>query len=166
MTELKHCFAPVVDSRTRVLVLGSLPGDASLAAGEYYAHPRNAFWPLVSALTGQPLAGLPYDARLQSLLACGIGLWDVVGQARRKGSLDTALRGAQPNDLAALATSLPALQVLACNGALAYKTVMRDFLPGVLVMALPSTSPAYTLAFAGKLLAWQALLPFVGRSEP
>ncbi|MXR36905.1 DNA-deoxyinosine glycosylase [Craterilacuibacter sinensis] len=162
MSEFKHCFAPVVNAQTRILVLGSLPGDASLAVSQYYAHPRNAFWPIVAALTGKPLDTLPYGERLQGLLACGIGLWDVVGKAQRRGSLDAAVRDVQRNDLASLLVSLPALEVLAFNGALAYKTALRE--PGVYVpaLALPSTSPAYTVAFADKLAAWRVLQPYLG----
>lgn len=140
MSEFKHCFAPVVNAQTRILVLGSLPGDASLAVSQYYAHPRNAFWPIVAALTGKPLDTLPYGERLQGLLACGIGLWDVVGKAQRRGSLDAAVRDVQRNDLANLLASLPALEVLAFNGALAYKTALRE--PGCMCRLWPCHPPA------------------------
>ena len=86
----KRGFAPVVDERTRVLILGSLPGDASLRAGQYYGHPQNAFWRLVGGVIGRDLAALPYDERLAALRAAGVGLWDVVASAERPGSLTRA----------------------------------------------------------------------------
>lgn len=115
-----RCFAPVVNADTRVLILGSLPGVASLAAQQYYAHPRNQFWPLLATVLGQPgLPALDYPQRLAHLQAHGVGLWDVVAQAQRRGSLDTAIRAAQRNDLARLVASLPALRLVAFNGATA-----------------------------------------------
>src|SRR3546814_883544 len=84
-----HAFPPVADARTRVLILGSLPGRASLAAGEYYANPGNGFWRLLGAAVGTELAALPYAARLEALLAHGVGLWDVIAHAERAGSLDS-----------------------------------------------------------------------------
>src|SRR5689334_13494704 len=91
-------LAPVLDAGTRILVLGSFPGAASLAAAQYYAHPRNQFWPLVSHLAGEDLAALPYAARLPRLLAHGFGLWDVLGACEREGSLDSAIRKPAAND--------------------------------------------------------------------
>ncbi len=104
---LKRCFPPVVDDRTRLLLLGSLPGEESLARGQYYANPRNQFWRLIGAVIERDLVGLDYEARLESLLAAGVGLWDTVAEANRTGSLDTAIRGHQANDLQSLADSLP-----------------------------------------------------------
>ena len=104
---LARCFAPVVNANTQVLILGSLPGAASLAAQQYYAHPRNRFWPLLAAVLKQPdLPALAYPARLQALLAAGVGLWDVVAQAQRRGSLDANIRDAQANPLPALIAQL------------------------------------------------------------
>ena len=100
---LKRAFDPVVDANTRLLILGSLPGDASLKAGQYYGHPRNAFWPLVGEVIGHPdLKAQPYEARLDLLRAHGIGLWDVIAQATRVGSLDTAIRMPTHADLKTL----------------------------------------------------------------
>src|SRR5690606_9026467 len=99
----KRAFDPVVDAETRLLVLGSLPGDASLRAGQYYGHPRNAFWRLMGGVTGRDLAALPYEARLVALQAAGVGLWDVVASADRPGSLDAAIRQPEAADLKGLA---------------------------------------------------------------
>jgi hypoxanthine-DNA glycosylase len=159
----KSSFPAVVDPKTRVLILGSLPGEASLARGQYYAHPQNQFWRLVEAVTGVELAARPYAARLATLLDRGVGLWDVIRQARRAGSLDAAIRDHQPNALPALLATLPDLRAVAFNGATA-STIGRKVLgeaPGVVLITLPSSSPAHTLAFDRKRAAWLALRPFL-----
>ena len=91
MTSLLHGLPPVIGPRTRLVVLGSFPGVASLQAGQYYAYQRNHFWPIVSALWGVDLAALPYAERLEQMLARGLGLWDVYASCRREGSLDSAI---------------------------------------------------------------------------
>src|SRR5690606_13649064 len=106
----KSSFPPVVAPDTRVLVLGSLPGERSLAARQYYAHPRNRFWHLIGEVIGLDLEPLDYEQRLAALLQARVGLWDTVASARRAGSLDTAIREAEPNPLADLAASLPELR--------------------------------------------------------
>lgn len=147
-------FAAIVDAATRVLVLGSLPGAASLSAGRYYAHPQNQFWRLVGGAIQVDLAALGYDDRLAALLARGIGVWDVVATARRTGSLDAALRDVEGHDLAALVATLPRLRLVAFNGATAARIGARALPPGVPRVTLPSSSPAYTLGFAAKAAAW------------
>ena len=98
--QIKHGLPPVAPEDARLFILGSLPGDASLAARRYYAHPQNHFWRLLGGVIDEDLAGLDYDARLERLAARRIGLWDVIGSARRSGSLDQAIRGAGHNPLA------------------------------------------------------------------
>jgi len=93
---------PVLAPHTRLVVLGSFPGVASLRAQQYYAHPRNQFWPLLSALWDIDLVGLPYAQRLAESSARGLGLWDVYASCRRAGSLDSAIRDAVFNDLSSL----------------------------------------------------------------
>ena len=94
--ELLHGLPPVIARHTRLVLLGSFPGAASLAAGQYYAHPRNQFWPLLAALLDEDLPALGYARRLQRLCARGLGLWDVIGRCRRRGSLDAAIvRGSE-----------------------------------------------------------------------
>ena len=80
---LKRAFDPVVDARTRLLILGSLPGDASLKAGQYYGHPQNGFWRLIGGVIGVDLVALPYPERLEALKGAGVGLWDVIAEAER-----------------------------------------------------------------------------------
>ena len=107
---LKRAFDPVVDSHTRLLILGSLPGDASLKAGQYYGHPQNGFWRLVGGVISVDLVAQPYPDRLEALKAAGVGLWDVIASARRPGSLDTAIRDVEAADLNRLINTLPALR--------------------------------------------------------
>lgn len=147
------------DARARLLVLGSFPGAASLQAAQYYAHPRNAFWPLMAALLEEAaLPAWPYAQRLEALRHHRVALWDAVAACRREGSLDTAIEEAEPSDLPHLVARLPELRAIACNGSLAYKQTLlalRD--PAVPVLRLPSTSPAHAgRSQADKIVAWRA----------
>lgn len=160
----KSSFPPVVAPDTRVLVLGSLPGDRSLAAGRYYAHPRNRFWHLIGRAIGLELEPLDYEARLAALLRARVGLWDTVGSARRIGSLDTAIREAEPNPLADLAASLPDLRAVGFNGK-ASALVGMPLLAGrgLALIPLPSSSPANaSVPLAEKEKLWAALGEFLG----
>lgn len=156
-------FEPVVDARTRVLILGSLPGDASLKAAQYYAHPRNGFWPLIGGLLGEGLPALPYEDRLDRLKARGVGLWDVIASAERSGSLDAAIRSPEAADLRGLATSLPKLRAVAFNGGLAAKLGRRILadLAGVALIDLPSSSPAHATSLSAKAESWAILGDFL-----
>jgi len=160
-TTRKASFPAVVDARTRVLVLGSLPGDASLAAGQYYGHPRNAFWRLMETVLDAPLAALPYEQRLAALLARGVGLWDVVAQAHRRGSLDAAILDPTANDLAALIETLPRLRAVAFNGGAAARLggrLLAPFADRLALLPLPSSSPAHAArSFDDKAALWGAL---------
>ena len=164
--DLKASFAPVCDEHTRVLILGSLPGERSLAAVQYYAHPQNQFWHLLGEVVGEDLRALPYERRLRGILARGIGLWDVVGRARRQGSLDSAIRGIEGNDLAGLVRSLPALRCVAFNGATAGRLgrrALEGVCPAAARLDLPSSSAAHaTLSFAQKLVRWRELASACG----
>ncbi len=158
----KAGFDPVVDAGTRLLILGSLPGDASLKAGQYYGHPQNAFWRLIGTVIGRDLAALPYDHRLIALKAAGVGLWDVIASADRPGSLDAAIRATEAADLLGLAATLPKLEAVAFNGGKAAKLgrAILNNLPGeVRLIDLPSSSPAHARPFAEKVAAWAVLKP-------
>jgi hypoxanthine-DNA glycosylase len=161
---LKRSFPPVVDARTRLLICGSLPGERSLAAGRYYAHPQNQFWRLLSPVAQADLQALEYDARLAALLAARIGLWDVVASATRTGSGDAAIRDHAPNALPALAATLPGLRAIAFNGGAAGKIGMRqmnDAGADFALIALPSSSPLHTVGLAAKQPAWAALARYL-----
>ena len=161
----KRCFPPVVDARTRVLILGSLPGEASLAHQQYYAHKQNKFWHLVGEVIGVDLPALDYEARLLALLDHRVGLWDVVAEARRDGSLDSRIRERDDNDLVGLAAGLPHLTTIAFNGATAARIGMKNLGPSAEryeIVKLPSSSPAFTMAFAEKARAWAVLMEALG----
>ena len=154
----KSGFPPIVDASTRVLILGSLPGEASLAVQQYYGNPRNAFWRLMEGVLDTPLVPLAYEARLAALLAHGVGLWDVIAEAERHGSLDAAIRDPAANDLVALIDTLPALRGVAFNGGAAAKLGARLIGDRVPTLALPSSSPAHAArSFAQKAQAWTLL---------
>ena len=169
MEEVLTGLPPVVASDCRVLILGSMPGAASLQAARYYAHPRNRFWPLMAALADVP-AEASYGERLVALQRAGIGLWDVIGECRRAGSLDSAIvRGSErANALVPLIVSLGQLRVIAFNGATAASLFRRHVEPHlpelrqpVQRIALPSTSPAHAaMGLEALREAWSVLAPW------
>lgn len=171
MTDARaNSFAPVFAADARVLVVGSMPGRRSLAAQQYYAHPRNAFWPIVGGCLGFAPA-LPYAERLRWLGAAGIALWDVLASCERPGSLDADVRlaDATTNDFAWLFAQCPRLLHVLCNGALAHTQFVRRVVPQLdanrtpTVHRLPSTSPAHAgLSAAAKLAAWREGLADAG----
>nr|WP_269221103.1 DNA-deoxyinosine glycosylase [Brevundimonas vesicularis] len=163
MADRRIGFPPVVDAATRLLILGSLPGDASLKAAQYYAHPRNAFWPLIGGVLGEDLAVLPYEQRLDRLKARGVGLWDVIASAERSGSLDAAIRSPEAADLRGLIGDLPALRAVAFNGKLAAKLGRRIIgdVDGVRWIDLPSSSPAHAVGMTIKASSWNSLTDIV-----
>jgi hypoxanthine-DNA glycosylase len=158
------------DDRTRVLVIGSLPGQVSLAHRQYYAQPQNAFWRIVEDLFAIDRK-LPYRQRMLALLAQGIGVWDVCASALRPGSLDAAIvhESIVPNDFARLFRRLPGIERLCFNGVTAASLYERLVLPSLVAPAsflprerLPSTSPAHAgMRYAQKLEHWRRAL--VGR---
>lgn len=160
----KRAFDPVVDANTRLLILGSLPGEASLKAGQYYAHPQNGFWRLIGGIIEQPdLAAQPYAKRLAVLKAHGVGLWDVIAEAERIGSLDTAIRLPRHADLKGLIAGLPRLEAIAFNGGKAAREGARVLGPetgNLFRLTLPSSSPAMARPIAWKANEWAVLRPF------
>lgn len=160
----KAAFAPVSDANVRVMILGSLPGEASLAAGQYYANPRNGFWRLIGGVIGMPdLPSRDYPARLIALAAAGIGLWDAVASASRSGSLDSAIRDLAPAPLAAFMATLPRLRAVAFNGAKAAQLGRSALATAPYALIdLPSSSPAHAaMPLAEKQRRWLALQEFI-----
>ncbi|WP_309141194.1 DNA-deoxyinosine glycosylase [Novosphingobium sp. G106] len=160
----KSAFAPFAFPDTRVLILGSLPGEASLKAARYYAHPQNQFWRLVGGMIGrEELASLDYEDRLSALITAGIGVWDVLASAVRPGSLDAAIREAEHAPLTELIATLPQLRAVAFNGATAAR-IGRKLLADapVELVDLPSSSPAYAaMPLAEKRRRWLELREFL-----
>lgn len=156
-------LAPVARRDARLLVLGSFPGVASLGARQYYAHPRNQFWPILSALWGVDLVARPYTRRLAEAQRHGLAIWDVYAACRREGSLDSAIEAALPNDLAGLAARLPRLAAVAHNGGESARAMRVTRALGLPVHRLPSTSPANaSWSFERKLAAWREVFSAVG----
>ena len=155
----KRSFPPIVDARSRVLVLGTLPGEESLRRQQYYAHPRNLFWPIVFALFGAtPLAD--YDERVAFIAAHRIALWDVCEVGERERSADTTIRRERPNVIDRLLDEHRLIHAVAFNGTGARRLYDRHFprRPELTYLALPSTSPAHaTIDFTGKLARWTVL---------
>jgi double-stranded uracil-DNA glycosylase len=148
----------------RLFVLGSLPGDASLAAKQYYAHPTNQFWRLLGAAIDEELQRLSYEERLERLAERRVGLWDVIAAANRHGSLDQAIRAAEHNRIEHLLNDFPNLQAIAFNGSTASaagRGLIGEPPPGLLLFDLPSSSAANTRPFAEKARAWSVLKKFV-----
>jgi hypoxanthine-DNA glycosylase len=163
----KRSFPPVVDAQARVLVLGTLPGEESLRRGEYYAHPRNLFWPIVFALFGEP-PELSYAQRLAFLTAHRIAAWDVCELGERERSADTTIRLERPNAIDRLLDQHPLIRAVAFNGTTAQRLYDRHFSrrAALSYLALPSTSPAHaTIDFPAKLARWTVLREILEQNE-
>jgi double-stranded uracil-DNA glycosylase len=159
MSSLLTGLPSVLDRRTRILILGSFPGKASLAVQQYYAHPRNQFWRLLSAVLRDDLLVLPYQQRLHQLQAHGIGLWDVIAVCEREGSLDSAIRRAQANDFILLKEQCPELFRVCFNGQASGKFAPQFSAAGFDTLVLPSSSPANAqLSFDQKLAIWENII--------
>jgi len=164
-SRLSRSFPPIADGRSRVLVLGSMPGVESLKASRYYAHPRNAFWTIMGELLGFDPA-IPYEARVRALRAAGIALWDVLHSCRRDGSLDSSIEATSEtaNDFRAFFSAHPAIRAVFFNGAKAQAAYLRHVRPALADLQLryerlPSTSPAHAgMPVAKKLQAWRAVM--------
>lgn len=150
---------PAITPACTVLVLGSFPSAASLAARQYYAHPQNRFWPIIGACLGLDLAGLPYRARIAAVNAAGIGIWDVYASCERAGSLDSAIRNAAFNDFAQVRRKAPGLKRACFNGRAAARAVRHLEALGFDICELPSTSPANASQTVDyKLAQWRGAL--------
>ena len=170
MGEVLVGLPPRADAHCRVLVLGSMPGSASLRGAQYYAHPRNRFWPVMGALCGFD-PGMPYEARFDALQRAGVGVWDVIGRCERPGSLDAAIvRGSEvPNAIGDWLGAHPEVVAIALNGGKAADAFRRHVRPTLAaplpaLLALPSTSPAHAaMGLPALLEAWGAITPFLRR---
>ena len=166
-------FPPIATSGARILILGSMPGQASLAAGQYYAHPRNAFWPLMGSLLGFDSAQ-EYSARVEALNDSRIAVWDVLASCHRPGSLDSAIAkdSLVANDLSGFLAAHSLIDHIFFNGGTAETLFHRHILPtlatnNLQLTRLPSTSPAHAaLGFAQKLSAWRAITVAVNAELP
>lgn len=159
-------FPPLADVRARVLVLGSMPGIASLRVRQYYGHPRNAFWPIMAGIFDFDAAA-PYAQRVAALLAHRVAVWDVLAACERPGSLDADIdaRSIEVNDFTGLVGGLPELRRVCFNGAKAMELFRRRVSPQLDIesplelVPLPSTSPAHAgMSVAEKQRRWRQAL--------
>jgi len=149
-------LAPIIDARARILILGSFPSTASLAAQQYYAHKQNQFWKVLGALLNLPLPAMDYAVRRAAVQTAGLAIWDVFSACAREGSLDAAIRAGQLNDFSRLRKSAPALRRVCFNGLTAGRFAPTLAALGYETLILPSTSPANARwSFVRKLAAWQ-----------
>lgn len=155
-----YSFAPLADSQSKVLILGTIPGKESLRLNAYYAHPQNAFWRIIFNLHDLPFS-TDVQVRREVLLQKGIALWDVLRSCERQSSLDTDIRLEQPNDLRALLSSHPGISQIFFNGKVAAR-FFRKYFPDISLLnhVLPSSSPAHALKWEQKLEAWQVIKSF------
>ena len=149
---------PIIDENIETLILGSFPSPASLTAQQYYAHRQNQFWRVMAAVIGESLVDFSYAEKQRSLLHHRIGVWDVYRTCLREGALDSAIQLAESNDFSLLEISVPRLRRVCFNGKTSAKLERFFALRGYETFVLPSTSPAYTLAFERKLLRWSEAL--------
>ena len=166
MDEQVYSFPPILSSQPKVLILGTMPGVASLQAAEYYAHPGNAFWKIISAIKGIncPRA---YEEKKQLIREMDLALWDVCHTCIRPGSADSDIRNEEPNRIKELVEAHASIRTVIFNGQTAEKLFRRHLktIDGVTTITLPSTSPAHTLSFKQKLDAWQTALSAVIKIE-
>ena len=150
-------FAPVIDAHSRILILGSIPSAKSLEASQYYAHPQNAFWFIMSKLFGFE-KDMAYEARLKILLRHGVALYDVIDACERKGSLDSAIKKIQHQDFTQFFQHYPKIEAICCNGAKAYREFTKIYNGDKAIYPLPSTSPAFAkMRKEEKLAKWQII---------
>jgi hypoxanthine-DNA glycosylase len=152
---------PLLAPDARVLILGSFPSEASLAVRQYYAHPRNHFWPVLSALLNEPLVEMSYPARTERVRRHGIAIWDTIIACEREGSLDAAIRNAERGEIARVRRVVRGLRAVCFNGGTAARAEPAWRAEGFATLVLPSTSPAYTLPLARKVDAWRALTEYL-----
>jgi hypoxanthine-DNA glycosylase len=159
-TNTKTSFGPISNAETSILILGTLPGDKSLELGEYYGHPRNRFWKIISTITNKKLP-LSYSDKKRLLLKCKIGVWDVAHKAHRKGSLDSAIQGEAENDLDDFIARHKNLKVIGFNGTKSEALFDKYFdrKSSLKYISLPSTSPANTrIDFHNICTLWRQIL--------
>ena len=161
MVKLKQGLPPIIAPDAEILLLGSFPGEESLRQAQYYAHPHNQFWRLLGDIVGLDLHAMADAQRLAAVKRLRIGLWDIITGCERQGSLDGNIRNASLAQYEWLAKHAPRLRVVAMNGKKAGTAANKLAGMGYETLVLPSSSPAYTLAYADKLAGWQALARFL-----
>lgn len=156
-------FNPIIDHNSRILILGSMPSELSLAEHMYYGNPRNQFWRIIAALLDLPFEE-DYQQRILTALNHGIALWDVLAQCTRKGSLDSAIKNPVLNDFEYLLGTYPGIRLVGFNGGAGFNLYKRKIgfdNPHISYILLPSTSPANTISLEEKIEKWKIILQFI-----
>jgi len=153
-------FTPYINASTKIVILGTMPGIASLEKQEYYAHKRNHFWPIMHALLGNVHVSELFEEKIKLLQENNIGLWDVLKNCERKGSLDIHIKNHEVNDFETLFQEYPAINKIVFNGKESHRYFFKKFgqIEGITYYVMPSTRPANTMSFENKLKLWSAFL--------
>lgn len=151
-------FPPFINNETKILILGTMPGIASLEKQEYYAHPRNHFWKIIYTLFNTLPVSVNFDEKIKLLQDNKIGIWDVLEKCERKGSLDIHIKNHKPNDFESLFSQFPNIQKIIFNGKESHRYFIKSFgqIKGITYYVMPSTSPANTMSFENKLKIWSS----------
>lgn len=165
---LLRSFAPIADERSRVLVLGTMPGTKALRIQQYYGYERNHFWPIMFDLLAGGRA-LDYPEKIALMRRHRIALWDVLASCERTGAADAAIRNGTPNAIPELLERHPGIHTVFCNGGLSAKLFLQHFAGRVTVpmIGLPSTSPAHAaMPYAAKRARWKIVIEYARRAKP
>lgn len=156
-------FPPFIDSQSKILILGSIPGVKSLEKQQYYAHPQNKFWKIIFELFNEEFTE-DYSERIDILKKNNIAIWDVIDSCERKGSLDSEIKNEEANQIGTLLESYPNIQAIFCNGGKSYKNLQKLLGKNfrIPIYLLPSTSPLHTISFERKFEEWKKILEFTG----
>ncbi|WP_042149376.1 DNA-deoxyinosine glycosylase [Paucisalibacillus sp. EB02] len=167
MTEKIVGLPPEVTKEAKVLILGSMPSALSLGYQEYYGNPRNHFWKIIYGLFGEDIPN-SYEEKIGFVKQRGIALWDTIGTCYREGSLDSSIKGEEPNDIPSLLKEYLSIQLIACNGTKSFQTLTKYFSPVMLsnvsVIKLPSSSPIpgrFNKTYKEKLEIWKQILQYL-----
>lgn len=155
-----NSFAPIVNDETEILILGTIPGLASLAKQEYYGHPRNHFWPILFQILDTMTVPDVFEEKVKILQNNKIGLWDVLKNYDRQGSLDIHIKNPSTNDFEGLLKQFPSINQIVFNGKESYKYFFKKFgqIQGITYYMMPSTSPANTMSLEKKIEIWTQFL--------
>ena len=155
-------FPPIIDDRSKILILGSIPGVKSLEKQQYYAHPQNKFWKIIFELLNEEFTE-DYSECIRILKKHQIALWDVIDSCERKGSLDSEIKNEEANQIAELLQEHPNIQAIFCNGGKSYRNLQKILGKNykIPVFLLPSTSPLHTVSFEKKLDDWKKILEYI-----
>lgn len=155
-------FPPFIDEKSKILILGSIPGVKSLEKQQYYAHPQNKFWKIIFELFSEEFTE-DYSVRINILKKNHIAIWDVIDSCERKGSLDSEIKNEEANQIEKLLENYPNIKAVFCNGGKSYKNLQKLLGKNfkIPIHLLPSTSPLHTISFERKFEDWKKVLDYL-----